>query len=125
MFAQLLEIKARRERRLRQQLTNEAMRHQENHQKLQIVIAQRQQLQQEWRTAGSLLLHGGQARTDLSRFRQRLARFHLEDRQLEEHCKDLRKEIDILQDNRPRLEEQIRRTGIEQEKLKHIAENIE
>lgn len=122
MFAQLIEIKKRREGRLRQQLADETQQHQARLKKLEIMIAQRQQLQQEWRQTGREG-QGNLSSQALSRLRQRLAGFHREDESLKAACGELETAIHAWPVSRRQLESQIRRATTEQEKLKYLAEN--
>ena len=122
MFSQLIEIKKRREGRLRQQLADETQQHLVRLKNLEIMIAQRQQLQQEWRKTGREG-QGNLTSQALSRLRQRLAGFHREDETMKAACSELEAAIRTWPDSRRLLETQIRRATTEQEKLKYLAEN--
>jgi len=122
MFSKLIEIKAIRESRLRQQLADEEKCHKENQKKLHLVIAHRTQLQQEWREIGRRK-QGSLSGVSLMRLRQQLAGFHLQDRELEAHWNALQQQIHTWPDIKKHLEQRIRRANIEQEKLKYLAEN--
>lgn len=124
MFTQLIDIKKIREGRLRQQLAEETRQHQENVKNLEIMIAQRQQLHQEWRQAGREG-QGSLSAEALARLRRRLAGFHHQDIALGVECQSLRAAIAAWPDSQQRLQAHIRRATLEQEKLKYLAEHTD
>ncbi|MBD9646317.1 hypothetical protein IB231_22100 [Pantoea sp. PNT02] len=122
MFSQLLVIKRRREQRLRQQLLRGDRRQQEIQQNLKKLVAQRDQLQQEWRQIG-LQGRGSLSRAAFASLQRQLAGCHQQDRQLADRCLTLQQESQRWLDARQALQEQIRRSSIEQEKLNYLVEH--
>ncbi|QLK63776.1 hypothetical protein GE278_23525 (plasmid) [Enterobacteriaceae bacterium Kacie_13] len=122
MLRQLLEIKKRREQRLRRQMQAGDLQQKENQKKFQKVVAQRDQLQQEWRHIGQRE-HGGLTRNEFEKLRRQLADCHHQDNQMADSCHSLKQEEAQWLEQRKALEQSIRQTSIEQEKLKYLVEH--
>lgn len=122
MLSQLLEIKQKREDRLRIQLSREERRLKEIQANLQNVLAQRDLLQQEWRQIGELS-RGHVTPRAFEELQRRLAACHQQDTRYAAECLALRNELQRLEVALQQLGAQLRITIIKQEKLRYLVEN--
>lgn len=121
-FDQLISIKRNREQRLRSQLMEGEEHLKENQKKLEIMIAQREQLQQEWRQLGNDC-PGKVSTNTLTKLKEELDLFYARDKELKACLHELESRINAWSVQKESLIVSIRQACIEQEKLKYIVEN--
>ena len=119
MLKQLLTLKKRRERRLRQQMAAGNQRYEQLQHSLQSLNDERKSLQQDWYQLGQEG-RGKLARDRLHVIQRELEKHFQNDRALEEEMNSIKAECEAWIQTKAELQQRLQQTRVDQEKLEWI-----